>query len=79
MNKRTQLLEPQESFPKEHWIQYARALKAENKELLDYLRETRELLVWDSDVRWEYKRINELRSIIDALLEGEDNESGQRT
>jgi len=50
-----------------------KALKAENERLLGYLRETREMLVWDSDHRGDYKRINELRPIIDALLKGKEN------
>ena len=33
MDKQTRLLEPQESFPKENWIQYARTLMVENERL----------------------------------------------
>ena len=39
------LLEPQESFPKENWIEFARALSVENKALKEELRGERERLL----------------------------------
>lgn len=39
MNEQIQLLEPQESFPLENWIRYARTLKAENEALREWIVE----------------------------------------